>query len=117
MDFLLLYVSEDVSFDLGKVRLALEQIPGTYDLRTDHTIGAVLQCKYDFGSDSTIVRLTEGLETISISGTGEASIRIALEIQRQLAVPLHAVDSDYSFDILLGTEGGNSELRQALGAQ
>jgi hypothetical protein len=89
-------------------------VPGTHGLRDSDLIGSVLECKYDYSNDSTIVRLSDDLETISISGLGDASLNIALEIQRRMGLPLRAVDWDYSFDVDLSAFGSVHEFRVAI---
>jgi hypothetical protein len=43
------------------------------------------------------------LRFIVIEGMGDASLQVALEIQRRYGNDIHAVDLECSFDILLST--------------
>ncbi|NES72699.1 MAG: hypothetical protein F6K24_49635 [Okeania sp. SIO2D1] len=45
--------------------------------------------------------LSGARETISISGLRDASLKIALSIQKCYPQPIIAVDSDYSFELVL----------------
>jgi hypothetical protein len=97
MGTLLLLVDEQFLFDEGEVYDILRNIPGVYELERRAFVGAVMECRYDLGDDKTIVRLPSHLRAISIDGTGEASMNIALEIQKRLRVPLIVVDEGYNF--------------------
>jgi len=100
MDFLMLYIDEEGSrFDRHKVREAMLQSSGFRGLEERDGTGWVLQGHLDFGDDSAIVRLVDGEESISISGTGPASLKAAVEIQAGMPIPLRLLDSDYSFDL------------------
>ena len=115
MDLLLLYIGDGQQFDEEKVFQILNSVPGVKNLNRGKTTGAIMEGNYDFSSDSTIVRLAEDLETISISGTGDASLQLALEIQRAYHQPLHLVDSDYSFDVVLSDVSSLSGLKSIVG--
>ena len=112
MDFLLLFVGEGAKLDKREVKRVLEGIPGVFGLEDKALVGAVLQAHFDFASDSTIVRLKDDGETISLSGTGDASLKLAFEIQAKLAAPLRMVDADYSLDIALQRVESLDELRR-----
>ncbi|NES04316.1 MAG: hypothetical protein F6K22_16655 [Okeania sp. SIO2F4] len=47
------------------------------------------------------MRLSGDRQTISISGLGDASLKIALSIQKGYPQPIIAVDSNYSFELVL----------------
>lgn len=115
MNFLLLFRVDGGTLDEGRVLMALEEMPGVSALRVRKGVGSVLECEYDLEGDATLIRLKDDLETIAISGTGEASLTAALELQRRLATALRLVDSDYTFDVELQDVGSVEELRAAIG--
>ncbi|NEO54158.1 MAG: hypothetical protein F6K54_14365 [Okeania sp. SIO3B5] len=53
-------------------------------------------------------------ETISISGLGDASLKIALSIQKRYPQPIIAVDSDYCFELVLDKINSLEKLRQKI---
>ncbi|GGA09024.1 hypothetical protein [Okeania sp. KiyG1] len=58
--------------------------------------------------------LSSDRETISISGLGDASLKIALSIQKPYPQPIIAVDSDYSFELVLDKINSLEKLRQKI---
>ncbi len=88
-------------FDEDKVFQTLKDIPGVYNLERGDLVGAVLQCEYEFDGDQTIVRLSGDLESITIAGTGDASLQVALELQRREEQPLFVTDFGYGFNFSL----------------
>ncbi len=114
MDFLVLFAGEDKKFDEEMVFQILANIPGVYDLKREPNVDAVIEGRCDFEDDSTIVRLSEDLETITISGTGKASLQLALEIQKALGTPLRVFDSDYSFDLMLNEINSLSDFEEKI---
>lgn len=94
------------------VRDVLHSIKGMHDMREGQFIGSVLDCEYDFGAASTIVRLGEDLKTIELTGVNDASLSAALEIQQRVGRPLRLFDLAYSFDTLLRGSQTLEELRE-----
>lgn len=88
-------------FDEDKVFRNLEELPGSLNLERGDFVGAVLQCEYEFNGDHTIVRLGDDLESITIAGTGDASLQVALELQRREEQPLFVTDFGYDFNFSL----------------
>lgn len=88
-------------FKEDKVFRDLEDIPGVYNLERGDFVGAALQCEYEFDGDRTIVRLSDDLESITIAGTGDASLQVAIELQRREEQPLFATDFGYGFNFSL----------------
>ena len=88
-------------FDEDKVFRNLENLPGVYNLERGDFVGAVLQCEYDFNGDHTIVRLSDDFKSITIAGTGNASLQIALELQQREEQPLFVTDFGYDFNFSL----------------
>ena len=60
------------------------------------------------------MRLSGDRETISIYGLGDTSLKIALLIQKRYPQPIIAVDSDYSFELILDKINSLEQLRQKI---
>ena len=101
MDSLIVYSEDNFKFDPNKLLQDIESVPGTYDIRRQHSCGSVLQCDYDLDGDTTTLRLSDGLESFTLDGVGAASRQLALELQKREARPLKVVNSHYSFDFAL----------------
>lgn len=114
MDFLLLYIGEGIRFDREEVKRVLRDIPGIRNLEERAGVGWWLQAQLDEGNDSTIIRLVTDEESISISGSGDASLKAAVEIQAGMELSLRLVDIDYSFDLPLRDLRSTEELRKAI---
>lgn len=113
---LLMFIGEYEQFDDEEVYRYLQEIPGVSELKRGCFVGAVLQCHYDFNGDSTIVRLSDDLGTITAAGTGDASLQVALELQRRETRPIRVTDFGYNFDLSLGDMHGLEEFRQKITA-
>lgn len=120
MKLLILYIGENEKFDKTLLVEIMAHIPGTKDLPEENLVGSIREWEFvDSGDgaarllrDRTLVRLSEDLETISIPGTGDASLKIALEIQKHYPIPIRVVDEDYSFDLVLKEMDSVAALRQ-----
>lgn len=88
-------------FDKEKVVEDLSSIEGVYDLRQEGLVGSVCVCCYDFNGYSAIVRLSGDLKTISLKPENDASLQMALELQRHETRPLRVVNDGYDFDLIL----------------
>ncbi|NEO54156.1 MAG: hypothetical protein F6K54_14355 [Okeania sp. SIO3B5] len=60
------------------------------------------------------MRLSGDRETISISGLGDASLKIALSIQKRYPQAIIAVDSDYCFELVLDKINSLEQLSQKI---
>ena len=116
MNSLLMLIGEHEQFDAEKIYRDLQDIAGVSELKRGHFVGAVLQCHYAFNGDSTIVRLSDDLKTLTATGTGDASLQVALELQRRETRPMRATDFGYNFDLSLGDVRGLEEFRQKITA-
>jgi hypothetical protein len=114
MQMLLLYNDENRPFAADVIRNVFKSEKGFQDVRSEGLVGSVVEADYVDGRDSTIVRLSDNLETISLSGTSDTAIRAALALQGHLQEPLHIIDLDYSFDLVLKDFAGIDELRSAI---
>lgn len=114
MKTLLLFIGENEKFALNQISSILPVIPGIHNLKEGNFVCSILECEFAYENDFTLIRLSDDLETISISGAGDASLKIALEIQKRYPKPIRLIDLDYSFDLVLEKIGSVSELRQKM---
>ncbi len=114
MKTLLLFLSKNEQFYTPEIALILQEIPGTNNLKEGNFVGSILECEFSDENDFTLIRLSDDLETITISGMGNASLKISLEIQKRYPKPIRLIDSDYTFDLVLEKIGSMSELRQKM---
>jgi hypothetical protein len=101
MNMLLIFKGEHETFDEKKVVRDLSEIRGVYNLHQGDFSGSIWECEYDYKKDSTIVRLSDDLKTITVHGIGDASLNIALELQKREPHKLRVVDMGYNFDLML----------------
>jgi hypothetical protein len=114
MQLLLLFIGENQKFEQNQLKSILQKNSEVKNLKTGNFVGSILECDFSYESDFTIVRLSDDLETITISGTGDASLKIALEIQKSYPKPIRVIDSDYNFDLQLQEISSVSEFRQKI---
>lgn len=114
MKTLLLFIGEAEKFNLNEVAEVFPKIPNIQNLKQGDFVGSILECEFSDNNDYTIIRLSDDLETISIDGDGDASLKIALEIQKNYPQNLRLIDSNYSFDIELDKIKSVSQLRQKM---
>ncbi len=114
MKMLLLFIGEDEKFNISQVADSLTKIPNIQNFKQGNFVGSILECEFSEKNDFTIIRLSDGLETISIDGDGEASLKIALEIQKHYPQNLRLIDSNYSFDIELAEIKSVGQLRHQM---
>lgn len=107
MQILLMYIDEGAAFDEARVRQNVADIPGMSETRQDDVANSRLEADFAAAGDSTVVRLSEDAETVSIHGTGAAARRFAVEFQKRYGEPLHLIDDGYSFDNVV--DGSQSE--------
>jgi hypothetical protein len=112
MKMLLLFIGEDEKFNLIQVADILTKIPNIQNLKQGDFVGSILEGEFSEKNDFTIIRLSDDLETISIDGDGDASLKIALELQKHYPKNLRLIDSNYSFDIELAKINSVGQLRQ-----
>ncbi|WP_449416309.1 hypothetical protein [Phormidium nigroviride] len=117
MKTLMLFISKNEQFDPQQIALMLQEIPGTNNLKEGNFVGSILECEFSDENNFSLIRLSDDLETITISGMGgmgNASLKISLEIQKRYPKPLRLIDSDYTFDLVLEKILSLSELRQKI---
>ena len=114
MQLLILFIGENEKFDKNKLVDIAKEIPGVENIREGEFVGSILEFEFSEKEDFTTVRLSGDRETISISGLGNASLKIALSIQKRYPKPIIAVDSDYSFELVLDKINSLNQLRQKI---
>jgi len=87
---------------------------GVENIRKQKLIGSILEFEFSEGDDFTTVRLSQDYKTISIFGLGDASLKIALLIQKNCPQPIVTIDSDYSFELILDQIDSVKKLRQKI---
>jgi len=101
MSKLLIYIGEDAYFNFDETSNAITSMEGVSDVRCGQFIGAIFECKYTFKNRTTIVRITDKLKTVTAEGLGIDSLEFAVQFQKLMPMPLHAIDMEYSFDVIL----------------
>ena len=114
MQSLLLFRSDDEPFAVEAIQRIFESVSGFVEVRYNTPVGTPIEADYVEDQDFTIVRLSGRRNTISLSGTTDATLRAALILQEHLHTPLRIIDSDYSFDLVLSDFKDIEELRTAI---
>src|SRR5438552_2227580 len=100
--FLFRELEGKLAFDPERVRACIRGVPGIRNWNESNPHKPFFR-EFDFSGNSTMVYMLSAadLRSISIERMGDASLNIALEIGRCYGVEIHAVDQEYSFNILL----------------
>jgi len=115
MSKLLIYIGKDQAFDPEDAVQAILRLDGIENAHRGKFIGAVFECTYAFNGQSTIIRLSEDLETVTAEGLGPESMEFAVKFQKSLRKPLRVIDMDYSFDLALEDYSTGADLMAAVG--
>ncbi len=96
---LLLYLDAEgkVSFDPTKIRNCLKHLEGMSNWREGSDTprdDMLFDCFYEFNGDSTIVFVPPQLSFVGVWGTGDASLQVALEIQKRYDAPIYIAVSE-----------------------
>ena len=114
MSKLLIYIGENQKFDVPSTIRAITSISGVSNPQEGNFIGAIFECEYTFQEQTTIIRIGDDAETVTIEGLGDESLDFALKLQSVLPVSLSAIDMDYSFNIKLSDYEAVTDLRSAI---
>ena len=117
MNKLLIFVGEDMKFDVPTTIKTIESLQGVTESRTGDFIGAVFECTFAHEGRSTVVRLSKDLETITADGLGDESFRFALLLQALLPGELRVTDMNYAFDVRLTDVESVQDLRRLVEAE
>lgn len=116
MSKLLIYIGENEKFDFESTVSAISSIDGVSNPKVGKFIGAIFECEYTKSGQSTIVRISPELETITVEGLDDNSLEFAIEFQKRASVELHAIDMDYSFNVSLKNLATVPEFRREIGS-
>lgn len=114
MSKLLIYIGEKQAFDLEKTADAIQSIEGVKNARHGQFIGAVFECEYTFEQETTVVRISNDIETVTVEGIGREATDFAVKLQSRLALPLNVIDMEYSFNLRLSDFASGEELASAI---
>jgi hypothetical protein len=114
MNKLLIYIGENQRFDLDVAKRAIGSIHGVSNPRDGSFIGAVFECQYTFAGQTTVIRISDNLETVIVEGLGDEASDFAVKFQKLMPMPLHVIDMDYTFDLDLHTFSSGDELMSAI---
>lgn len=114
MNFVLLYSPQGNTLERERLRKLLYTLEGVSEVEESPGDGACLKARYCYGGDSTIVELKDDMESIALSGVGDAGIDLALRIQEIYPEVLHIIDSDYSFELALDQFSSFSDLSSVI---
>jgi len=114
MSKLLIYIGKDQAFDPDVVVQAILKLDGIDNAHRGKFIGAVFECTYSMYGRSTIIRLSEELETITVEGLGREAMEFAVRFQKNMLIPLRLIDMDYNFDLALDDFSTGDDLMAAI---
>ena len=117
MSSLLIFITAEKPFDKNEVIKAISALDGVSNAREGEFIGAVFECDYTSNGNSTIVRLSESLKSISTEGLWDESLDFAFKLKDVFPQPLSVVDVDYSFHIELNNISDINEFKREITRQ
>ena len=117
MNALMIYINERDVFAPQRLRYSLANISGVRDLDGENFSDSPVACNYDFADDTTTLRLARDLRAIFIHGTGDASLNLALELQRREPRPLRVTDLGYDFEFSLQSVRTIGEMLHKINAE
>jgi hypothetical protein len=110
MNKILIYIGENEYFDADVTISTIASMSGVSDSRRGQFTGSIFQCKYTFENRTTTIRLTDKLKTITAEGLGIEALEFAVRFQKLTPMLLHAIDMEYSFDVILSKFDSGEEL-------
>lgn len=114
MSKLLIYIGEKQAFDLEKSIQAITSLAHVTNARRGRFIGAVFECEFTFEGATTIVRISDDIETVTVEGLGREATEFAVRFQQSLRTPLRVIDMEYSFDLGLSEFSSGADLSRAI---
>ena len=114
MSKLLIFIGEKQAFDIEKTLEAILSIKGINNAKRGSLVGAVFECEYMFEGNSTVVRISDDVETITVEGLGLEAADFAVKFQQRMEIPLNAIDMEYSFNLQLLNFRSGEELISAM---
>lgn len=116
MSKLLIYIGENEKFDFESTVSAISSIDGVSNPKVGKFIGAIFECEYTESGQSTIVRISPELETITVEGLGDNALEFAIQFQKRVSMALHAIDMDYIFNVSLKNIATVPEFKREIGS-
>lgn len=92
----------------------LRSIDGTDNINGENLSDSPVACDYKFGDDWTTIRLSDDLTTITMRGIGDATLHMALELQKRSKQSLRVFDDGYNFHFALKDVSSSRELKQKI---
>lgn len=114
MSKLLIFIGENQQFDLPLTVAAITSLPGVSNARTGVFIGAVFECNYSARERTTVVRISDDLETVTVEGIGDDSLDFAVQFQKAMSTPLNVIDMEYTFNLGLSNFQSAFDLKTAI---
>jgi hypothetical protein len=114
MESMLIYIGENEFFDVDSTINAIVSMPGVSKPIRRSYLGTVFDCRYTFEDRTTNVYLLESLRTVTMRGFGIESYEFAVRFQQHMPMPLHAIDSGYTFDVILTKFKSGEEFRSEI---
>lgn len=111
MQLFLIYIDENQTFNPEKVKNDLAKIKGVENINGQELQDSIIACDYRFGNSGVIARLDEDLKAISANGVSDASLNLALELQKHETRPLRITDDNYNFNFSIKEISSLDELK------
>ena len=111
MNCYLMYIADGANFRGVLEPVMISAVREVYNVRSGDMIGSCFEWEFDCEGDSTIGRIQPDFETITLSGSGPAGIKMAFEIQNLCDTPFRITDGNYSFDFLISKFSTFDELK------
>ena len=111
--FLVLDFTGKSAFDPERVRMCLRRLPGICKW-DENDKNRQFFCEFGLGSNNTILHMPRDSRCIVIEGVGDASLQVALEIQRRYGEEVYAIDEGYSFAIPLSAVSSLADFNEKI---
>lgn len=111
-----IWINKEEKFNSEKLSKELMNIQGIRELKdvTNSSELMSLEWQFDYEEDSVIATLHKDLKMISMRGLGDASLQLALELQKRDEPPLRVFDEGYSFHFSIKEIESLEELKQKI---
>lgn len=117
MDSMIIYIGENECFDAESTINAIISMPGVSGVIKEQYGGTIFYCRYTFEDRTTSVQLYESLDMVSVDGCGIEAYEFAVRFQQLMPMPLHAIDSGYTFDVILSKFKSGEEFQSEIADQ
>jgi hypothetical protein len=114
MESMLIYIGENEFFDADSTINTIMSMPGVSNPIRRLYLGTAFDCDYTFEDRTTRVYLFDTLQTVKVRRFGIESYEFAVRFQQRMPMPLHAIDSGYTFDVILTKFKSGEEFRSEI---